>query len=57
MVELQYPFDSSYIIKKKKSIKKVLFISILLIGLVTQIEYFVYYKYTIPLLNIKGESI
>ena len=24
MVELQYPFDSSYIIKKKKSIKKAL---------------------------------
>ena len=44
-------------IKKKKSIKKVLFVSILLIALTTFTEYVVYYKYTVPLLKIKGESI
>lgn len=44
-------------VKKKKSIKKVLFISILLIGIIAQIEYLVYYNFTIPRLNIKGESI
>jgi len=48
---------SIFQIKKKKQVKKILLTSILLIALTTQIEYFVYYKYTIPLLNIKGDSI
>ena len=44
-------------IKKKKSIKKVLFVSILLIAITSLLEYSVYYKYTIPTLNIKGDAI
>lgn len=46
-----------YKIRKKTSIKKVLITSIFLIALTTFIEYVVYYKYTVPLLSIKGESI
>ena len=44
-------------IKKKKSVKKVLLISIFLIALTSLVEYIVYYKFTIPILNIKGDSI
>lgn len=44
-------------IKKKKSIKKVIIASLFLIALTSLFEYIVYYKYTIPILNIRGSSI
>ena len=50
-------FTAIFKIRRKASIKKVLITSIFLIAITTVVEYVVYYKYTIPLLNIKGESI
>ena len=44
-------------IKKKKNIKKILLVSIFFVFVTTAIEQVVYYKFTVPILNIKGERI